>query len=302
MSQYKTGTASVTNGSATVTGSGTLWLANVSAGDSFTIAGTGVLYDVASVSSDTSLSLSTPYTGVSATEVVYTIARDFTSPDNFPELSVGDIETPVILTRAIRKIQQRFNLAGDAALIAAAGIYPNVSQGLSSTVEGEYFFVTGGEDLILYINTAGAAVEQYRYASFAAITDYASQASDSANSANTSATDAAQSAIQSGVFRDQASEISGLATVEDAIATALPQAPALLDGLRRSVEAASGGNMTVFYTANGLPSYFTRIPQFLCEDVVKASCTPVPISPPLTTSSQRNWGILVKYDGSPLAV
>jgi hypothetical protein len=26
--------------------------------------------------------------------------------------------------------------------------------------------------------------------------------------------------------------------------------------------------MTVFYTANGLPSYFTRIPQFLCEDVV----------------------------------
>ena len=45
-------------------------------------------------------------------------------------------------------------------------------------------------------------------------------------------------------------------------------APALLDGLRRSVEAASGGNMTVFYTANGLPSYFTRIPKFLCEDVV----------------------------------
>ena len=50
--------------------------------------------------------------------------------------------------------------------------------------------------------------------------------------------------------------------------TQYTKAPALLDGLRRSVEAASGGNMTVFYTANGLPSYFTRIPQFLCEDVV----------------------------------
>jgi len=54
----------------------------------------------------------------------------------------------------------------------------------------------------------------------------------------------------------------------DSLEAAISQAPALVDGLRRSVEAASGGNMTVFYTANGLPSYFTRIPKFLCEDVV----------------------------------
>ena len=44
MSQYKTGTATVTNGSATVTGSGTLWLANVTAGDSFTVAGDGIIF------------------------------------------------------------------------------------------------------------------------------------------------------------------------------------------------------------------------------------------------------------------
>ena len=53
MTQYKTGTASVTNNSPTVTGSGTLWSANVSTADSFTIAGDGVMYDVASVDSDT---------------------------------------------------------------------------------------------------------------------------------------------------------------------------------------------------------------------------------------------------------
>jgi len=44
-------------------------------------------------------------------------------------------------------------------------------------------------------------------------------------------------------------------------------APALLDGLRRSVEAASGGKMSVFYTAKGQPSYFVRIPKYNCEDV-----------------------------------
>ena len=114
MSQYSTGLSSVTNGSPTVTGTNTLWLANVTAGDSFTVAGDGVMYDVASVDSDTQVTLSVAYAGVTAAGVVYTIARDFTSPDSFPELTTGDIETPTIITRALRKIQSRFTaiLAG----------------------------------------------------------------------------------------------------------------------------------------------------------------------------------------------
>ena len=108
MAQYKTGTATVTNNSPTVTGTNTLWLANVTAGDSFTVAGDGVMYDVASVDSDTQVTLSVAYQGVTAAGAIYTIARDFTSPDNFPELTTGDIETPTIITRAIRKIQSRF--------------------------------------------------------------------------------------------------------------------------------------------------------------------------------------------------
>jgi len=108
MSQYKTGTASVTNGSATVTGTNTLWLANVTAGDSFTIAGDGVMYDVASVDSDTQITLSVAYAGVTASGVVYAIGTGFTVPDNFPEMSQGDIETATIFTRAMRKIQGKF--------------------------------------------------------------------------------------------------------------------------------------------------------------------------------------------------
>ena len=108
MSQYSTGTASVTNGSATVTGSGTLWLANVTAGDSFTVAGDGVMYDVASVDSDTQVTLSMAYAGVTAAGAVYAIGTGFTVPDSFPEMSQGDIETATIFTRGMRKIQSKF--------------------------------------------------------------------------------------------------------------------------------------------------------------------------------------------------
>ena len=124
MSQYSTGLSSVTNGSATVTGSGTLWLANVTAGDSFTVAGDGVMYDVASVDSDTQITLSVNYAGATASGVVYTIARDFTSPDSFPELTTGDIETPTIITRALRKIQSRFT-----ALVSDISERPVTSSG-----------------------------------------------------------------------------------------------------------------------------------------------------------------------------
>ena len=108
MSQYSTGLSSVTNGSPTVTGTNTLWLANVTAGDSFTVAGDGVMYDVASVDSDTQITLSAPYAGTTASGVVYAIGTGFTVPDSFPEMSQGDIETATIFTRAMRKIQSRF--------------------------------------------------------------------------------------------------------------------------------------------------------------------------------------------------
>ena len=97
MSQYSTGLSSVTNGSPTVTGTNTLWLANVTAGDSFTVAGDGVMYDVGSVDSDTQITLSVNYAGSTASGVVYAIGTGFTVPDSFPEMSQGDIETATIL-------------------------------------------------------------------------------------------------------------------------------------------------------------------------------------------------------------
>jgi hypothetical protein len=66
------------------------------------------MYDVASVDSDTQITLSVAYAGVTASGVVYAIGTGFTVPDSFPEMSQGDIETATIFTRAMRKIQGKF--------------------------------------------------------------------------------------------------------------------------------------------------------------------------------------------------
>lgn len=72
MAWYKTGTVSVTNGSATVTGSGTAWVANVRVGDGF--AGPDDrLYEITGVSSNTSITISPTYDGSTTSGQAYLI-------------------------------------------------------------------------------------------------------------------------------------------------------------------------------------------------------------------------------------
>lgn len=98
----------VTNGSASVIGNNTNWSTKVQVGDGFTVAGSGVIYDVASITSNTELQLSAPYQGTTQSGAQYTIHRDFTQ-DGFPELNNGDIETGTIMKRFARKVQEKFN-------------------------------------------------------------------------------------------------------------------------------------------------------------------------------------------------
>lgn len=60
---YGAGTVTVTNGSPTVTGSGTLFLANVLPGDQFDVSGDGTWARVQTVDSDTQLTLAANYVG-----------------------------------------------------------------------------------------------------------------------------------------------------------------------------------------------------------------------------------------------
>jgi hypothetical protein len=114
MSQYRTGTVSVTNGSAVVTGVGTSWLAEIDPGDLFIRPGDNLVYFVSSVASDVSLSLTAPYGGVTGSGLSYVLHRDFT-PDGIPLMQDGDLETVAIYNRLAQMIYPGANL-GTAAL------------------------------------------------------------------------------------------------------------------------------------------------------------------------------------------
>jgi len=70
---YKTGTVAVTNGSATVTGTGTAWSANVKVGEAFRLSGGQRLYEITAVVSDTELTISPAYMDTTQTGQAYEI-------------------------------------------------------------------------------------------------------------------------------------------------------------------------------------------------------------------------------------
>ena len=117
MAQYKTGTATFTNGSSTVTGSGTAWLSNLSAGDYIVRRGDSLntyqAYQIGGINSNTSLTLTAPYGGSTASNVEYVAHVDFIDNDR-PELSNGDIETAAIMNRWVTSVAQLTQL-GTAA-------------------------------------------------------------------------------------------------------------------------------------------------------------------------------------------
>ena len=136
------------------------------------------------------------------------------------------------------------------SIMGLTNMYTTITLGLAGTEDGQYFTVPG--------NGAYQMLYQHDGAQAPLIATYPSKEQADADLA------AAEDDL-----------VNALANVDSAISdhVALPdphtqytKAPALLDGLRRSVEAASGGRMSVFYTAKGQPSYFVRIPKYNCED------------------------------------
>lgn len=72
MSWYRTGTVSVTNGSAVVTGAGTSFIAGVAIGESFN-GPDGKLYEIQSVDSNLQITLASPYLGATAAAQLYVV-------------------------------------------------------------------------------------------------------------------------------------------------------------------------------------------------------------------------------------
>jgi len=80
MSWYRTGTISVTDQSAVVTGFGTMWLSDVRAGDIFIFE--DKMYEVLTVDSDTQMTLHTVYTGTTASAQTYAIVINYNRTTN----------------------------------------------------------------------------------------------------------------------------------------------------------------------------------------------------------------------------
>lgn len=73
MSWYRTGAVNVTNGNATVRGTGTAWNGNVIAGQAFQLEGSPTVYEVTNVISDTEIEISPPYLGATQAGQSYVI-------------------------------------------------------------------------------------------------------------------------------------------------------------------------------------------------------------------------------------
>lgn len=105
MAQYRTGTVSVTNGSATVTGSGTLW-ESLTLVDSmiFKIKDEPAIYYIDEITDDTTIVLNQEYLGTTTSGLRYLIVQDYTVNYGFPVIRQGDVNWSGLLSLAIHQL------------------------------------------------------------------------------------------------------------------------------------------------------------------------------------------------------
>jgi hypothetical protein len=152
MSWYKTGTISVTNNSPTVTGSGTAWIANTAAGEAI-YCPDGKFYEIASVNSDTGITLSGNYTGTSLSGQGYTILP---SQSFIRDLAAQAAD----LINSYADIANNAGAGkfGDGTLGAPGISFVNdTNTGIRRTADGTFRLVSNGTD-IAEITSTGLAV------------------------------------------------------------------------------------------------------------------------------------------------
>lgn len=147
---YTTGTVAVTVGSTTVTGTTTLWntnndfaVKNVRAGGKILFSGDDTVYEVSSVSADTTLTLTDAYRGTTLTAGTYTyfedeysLAADFLKPLHKTRFdSRGDIE---ILDR--REFSRRFTRITAVGHIGVCAIFDKGFSGNTTPIRRVRFY------------------------------------------------------------------------------------------------------------------------------------------------------------------
>lgn len=105
--KYDIGTVELENGSTTVTGNGGQdFLANLLPGQLFTKIGSGVTYEIASVTDEEHFELVAPYGGADDPAALYTVVQSFTPNFGIPYPEIGDVQTATIVKRALTEIDE----------------------------------------------------------------------------------------------------------------------------------------------------------------------------------------------------
>lgn len=149
---YKTGTIALTNGSAAVTGTGTAWLANATAGEAI-LCPDGRFYEVASVNTDTSITLASAYTGSSLSGQAYTIL-----PSQSFIRDLASQVTALISSYSTIASNAGAGKFGDG-IISAPGICftADTDTGIRRTASGTFALVSNGAD-VLSVAPAGVSI------------------------------------------------------------------------------------------------------------------------------------------------
>jgi len=123
MAQYRTGTVTVTNGSNTVTGVGTLWDSiGIQAGWLFNIVGEVGWYYVSQVNSNTELELTTTFGGTSGATQSYVIIRDYLPAYDIPLINVGDIHWTSLVNEQMIKISEQLETLATGTFSYSKGV------------------------------------------------------------------------------------------------------------------------------------------------------------------------------------
>ena len=148
---YRVGTVSVTQGSPTVTGNGTVFTSVVREGDMFTV-DENIFYEIAAVVSDTQLTLTKNYAQASASNVSYAIVP--LSPRRFLASDLG---------RRVDDLIVRYRNKFDAVIVTADeinaldNVTSNVQTQLNSKVTGPASAVSG--NLSVFDGTTGKVIK-----------------------------------------------------------------------------------------------------------------------------------------------
>ncbi|MBY0577711.1 MAG: hypothetical protein K2P57_01555 [Burkholderiales bacterium] len=150
MSQYRTGTVSLTSGSHAVVGTGTAFLANVPPYSLFTLTGSSAPYVVGVVTDDTHLTLTTPYADATASGLSYAITTSFTPSLKLPYPDLSDIDAATISKQATIMLDSALNSTEVDNVAALKALPVPTGSALVTNLLGYYMPGDGGSQSLFW--------------------------------------------------------------------------------------------------------------------------------------------------------